>query len=401
MTRSGAPPSDPNESPQCDPSASARLGPRLRALVEREAARLGFSGVGVADPAALAPAAADLDGFLAAGHHGTMGWMADTAERRGDPRVLWPGVRSIVVLAFDYGPNENPLEAHRDPAHGEISAYARNRDYHELIKGRLKEIAGKFVAEAKRAGIAGDVKVFVDTAPVMEKAIAAASGLAWTGKNTLATSRKLGSWFFLGEIFTSLDLPFDTPEEDHCGSCRRCLDVCPTDAFPAPRRLDARRCLSYLTIEHAGPIPREFRAAIGDRIYGCDDCLAVCPWNKFAVAAREAKLVARPELIRPALADLVDLDDAGFRALFAGSPVKRIGVARFLRNVLIAIGNSGLADFVPAVLARLDDAAPEVRGAAAWALGRLAPEVFAAMATARATRETDPEVRAEWLHPPR
>ena len=395
MTRSG----DPLPEPPAQPTP-ARLDARLRALVEREAARLGFSGVGVADPGALGPAAADLEGFLAAGYHGTMGWMAETAERRADPRVLWPEVRSIVVLAFDYGPAENPLAVHRDPAHAEISAYARNRDYHELIKGRLKEIAGKLVAEAKRAGVAGDVKVFVDTAPVMEKAIASASGLAWTGKNTLATSRKLGSWFFLGEIFTSLDLPFDAPETEHCGSCRSCLDVCPTDAFPAPRRLDARRCLSYLTIEHAGPIPRDFRTAMGDRIYGCDDCLAVCPWNKFAKAAREAKLVARPELVRPALGDLVRLDDAGFRALFSGSPVKRIGVARFLRNVLIAIGNSGLVGFVPAVVARLDDAAPEVRGAAAWALGRLAPEVFAAMAVARVASEADPEVRAEWLHPP-
>lgn len=396
MTRSG----DLLPDPPVPPSPT-RLGARLRALVEREAPRLGFSDVGVADPAALGTAAADLEGFLAAGYAGTMGWMAETAARRGDPRVLWPEVRSIVVLAFDYGPEENPLAARRDPAHGEISAYARNRDYHELIKGRLKEIAGKLVAEARRAGVEGDVKVFVDTAPVMEKAIAAASGLAWTGKNTLATSRRLGSWFFLGEIFTSLDLPFDTPEEDHCGSCRRCLDVCPTEAFPSPRQLDARRCLSYLTIEHSGPIPREFRAAMGDRIYGCDDCLAVCPWNKFAVAAREAKLVARPELVRPSLADLVGLDDAGFRALFTGSPVKRIGVARFLRNVLIAIGNSGRSAFVPAVLARLDDPAPEVRGAAAWALGRLAPAVFAEIAARRSASETDPEVRVEWLLPPR
>lgn len=383
-----------------DDSGAERLGRRLRALVEREATRLGFSGVGIADPASLSGAARDLAGFLAADHHGSMGWMAETEERRADPRVLWPEVRSVVVLAFDYGPQTNPLDAVRDPTHGEISAYARHRDYHELIKGRLKEIAGKLVAEAKRAGAAGDVKVFVDTAPVMEKAIAAASGLAWQGKNTLATSRRLGSWFFLGEIFTTLELPFDTPEADHCGSCRRCLDVCPTDAFPAPRRIDARRCISYLTIEHAGPIPREFRVAMGDRIYGCDDCLAVCPWNKFARAAREAKLVARPDLVRPALADLARLDDAGFRALFVGSPIKRIGRDRFLRNVLVAIGNSHSADLVPTVLERLDDAAAEVRGAAVWALGRLAPEIHSAMATSRAVSEADAEVRAEWVAAP-
>ena len=386
--------------PDDDDGGAERLGRRLRALVEREATRLGFSGVGIADPASLSGAARDLAGFLAADHHGSMGWMAETKERRADPRVLWPEVRSVVVLAFDYGPQTNPLEAVRDPTHGEISAYARHRDYHELIKGRLKEIAGKLVAEAKRAGAAGDVKVFVDTAPVMEKAIAAASGLAWQGKNTLATSRRLGSWFFLGEIFTTFELPFDTPETDHCGSCRRCLDVCPTDAFPAPRRIDARRCISYLTIEHAGPIPREFRVAMGDRIYGCDDCLAVCPWNKFARAAREAKLVARPDLVRPALADLARLDDAGFRALFVGSPIKRIGRDRFLRNVLVAIGNSHSADLVPTVLERLDDAAAEVRGAAVWALGRLAPEIHSAMATSRAVSEADAEVRAEWVAAP-
>jgi len=376
---------------------AARIGARLRRLIEAEAARLGFSGVGIADPSAMASAGADLDGHLAAGFHGTMEWMAETADRRRDPRVLWPEVRSVAMLAFDYGPEENLLEVVRDPSRGEISAYARNRDYHELIKGRLKEIAAKLVAEARRAGVACDVKVFVDTAPVMEKALAARSGLAWTGKNTLATSRRLGSWFFLGAIFTTLDLPFDAPEDDHCGSCRRCLDVCPTAAFPAPRRLDARRCLSYLTIEHAGPIPREFRVAMGDRIYGCDDCLAVCPWNKFAAAAREAKLVARPELVRPRLADLVALDDAGFRAFFAGSPVKRIGRDRFLRNVLIAIGNSGEAGLLPAVERRLDDAVAVVRGAAVWAFGRLAEGGAARrLATERSAREADETVRAEW-----
>ena len=377
-------------------TGGAALRARLRRLIEREAARLGFSAVGVTAPDAIEGAAADLAGFLAAGHHGTMDWMAETAARRADPRVLWPEARSIVVLAMDYGPEANPLEGTRDPRHGEISAYARHRDYHDILKGRLKEIAGKLVAEARRAGVDGDVKVFVDTAPVMEKPLAQAAGIAWVAKSTLAMSRTIGGWFFLGSIFTTLDLDADAREVEHCGSCRRCLDVCPTGAFPAPFRIDARRCLSYLTIEHDGPIPTEFRVAMGDRIYGCDDCLAVCPWNKFAVAAREAKLVGRAELIRPALADLVELDDAGFRTLFAGSPVKRIGRARFLRNVLIAIGNSGATELVPAVVARLDDAAAQVRGAAVWALARLAPERVAEAATRRRAMETDAAVRAEW-----
>jgi epoxyqueuosine reductase len=372
------------------------LGARLRRLSEREAERLGFAAVGVADPAAIAAAGADLARFLAEGRHGTMTWMAETAARRADPRVLWPEVRSILVFAFDYGPATDPLAGPRDDGRGEISAYARHRDYHEVLKGRLKEIAGKLAAEARRAGVAGDLKVFVDTAPVMEKPLAQAAGLAWVAKSTLAISRRIGGWFFLGSIFTTLDLPFDAPETPHCGTCRRCLDVCPTAAITAPYEIDARRCLSYLTIEHAGPIPIEFRTAMGDRIYGCDDCLAICPWNRFATAAREAKFVARPELERPRLADLVGLDDAAFRALFAGSPVKRIGRDRFLRNALIAIGNTGDATFVPPVLARLDDPAAVVRGAAVWALARLAPDRFALEAVARFAGEPDDEVRAEW-----
>ncbi|NLH80794.1 MAG: tRNA epoxyqueuosine(34) reductase QueG [Phyllobacteriaceae bacterium] len=372
-----------------------RLGERLRRLVWREAERLGFSAFGVADPGGLAAAGRDLADFLAEGRHGTMSWMAETAARRGDPRVLWPEVRSILVFAFDYGPEANPLDRPADPSRGEISVYARNRDYHELIKGRLKEIAGKLAAEAKRAGVGCDLKVFVDTAPVMEKPLAQAAGIAWVAKSTLAISRRIGGWFFLGSIFTTLDLPFDVPETSHCGSCRRCLDVCPTAALE-PHRIDARRCLSYLSIEHAGPIPVEFRAAMGDRIYGCDDCLAICPWNRFARATREAKLAARPELVRPRLAELVGLDDAGFRTLFAGSPVKRIGRDRLLRNVLVAIGNSGDPAFVEAVAARLDDPAGVVRGAAVWALGRMAPARFAAEATRRLDAEADPDVAAEW-----
>ncbi len=378
------------------PERSGDRAPRLRGVVAREAERLGFSAFGIADPASLGETARDLAGFLEAGHHGTMGWMAETAERRADPRVLWPEVRSILVFAFDYGPETNPLDGPRDDGRGEISAYARHRDYHELIKGRLKEIAGKLAAAARAEGLACDLKVFVDTAPVMEKPLAQAAGLAWVAKSTLAISRKIGGWFFIGSIFTTLDLPFDAPETQHCGSCRRCLDVCPTGALPEPFRIDARACISYLTIEHAGPIPREHRVAIGDRIYGCDDCLAVCPWNRFAVAAREAKLIARPELVRPRLGDLVGLDDAAFRALFVGSPVKRIGRDRFLRNVLVAIGNTGDGAFVPAVVERLDDAAAVVRGAAIWALGRLDPARFAAERARRAAGETDGDVAAEW-----
>lgn len=374
----------------------AAIRASLRRLIEDQAERLGFSAVGIADPAGIVAAGGDLERFLAAGHHGSMTWMAETAGRRADPRALWPEVRSIVVLAFDYGPQENPLEAVRDRRHGEISAYARNRDYHEVIKGRLKEIAAKLAAAAERAGMACDLKVFVDTAPVMEKPLAQAAGIAWVAKSTLAISRRIGGWFFLGTIFTTLDLTPDAPETSHCGSCRRCLDICPTAAFPAPYRIDARRCLSYLTIEHDGPIPAEFRVAMGDRIYGCDDCLAVCPWNRFATAAREAKLQARPDLVRPRLGDLVELDDVGFRRLFAGSPVKRIGRDRFLRNVLIAIGNSGDPELVEAVVRRLDDGAGVVRGAAVWALARLAPDRIVVEAAARYGGEAEASVGEEW-----
>ncbi|MDK9698406.1 MAG: tRNA epoxyqueuosine(34) reductase QueG, partial [Siculibacillus sp.] len=268
-----------------DGSRIERTRARLRRRLDAEASRLGFSALGVTSPARLPDLSADLRGFLAAGYHGTMAWMAETAERRASPRGLWSEVRSIVVVAFDYGPDRDPLAALSKPDRGVISAYARNRDYHDVVKGKLKELAGGLVAEARRAGTTGDVKVFVDTAPVMEKPLAAAAGIAWQGRNTLAVSRRIGGWFFLGVIYTTLDLAPDEPEPVRCGSCRACLDACPTDAFPAPFRLDARRCISYLTIEHPGPIPFELRAAIGNRIYGCDDCLAVCPWNKFAVTA--------------------------------------------------------------------------------------------------------------------
>lgn len=365
---------------------------KLRKLIDREARRAGFDAVAITTPGAIPRAPARLAEFVAAGHHGSMGWMAETLERRADPSVLWPDVRSIVVLAMNYGPDQDPRALQQRPDRGAISVYARNRDYHDVIKGRLKEIAGKIVAAA-----GGDVKVFVDTAPVMEKPLAEAAGLGWQGKHTNLVSREHGSWLFLGTIFTTAELEPDASEDDHCGSCRACLDACPTDAFPTPYRLDARRCISYLTIENKGPIPREFRAAIGNRIYGCDDCLAACPWNKFARAASEAKLVARADLREPALADLLKLDDAGFRALFSGSPVKRIGRDRFIRNVLIATGNSGDQGLVPAVCDLLDDASPLVRGAAVWALSRLtAGDTVHELAAAALSEEDDIGVRDEW-----
>jgi epoxyqueuosine reductase len=320
-----------------------------------------------------------------------MDWMAATAARRGDPRALWPEVRSVIMLGLNYGQNADPLAILRQRDRGAISVYAQSDDYHEIIKPRLKALARWLVA---RAG--GDVKVFVDTAAVMEKPLAAAAGLGWQGKHTNLVSRQFGSWLFLGAIFTTLDLSSDAPEQDHCGSCRACLDVCPTAAFPAPYRLDARRCISYLTIEHKGPIPRELRAAIGNRIYGCDDCLAVCPWNKFAQAGHEAKLKAREALQAPRLADLAALDDAAFRTMFAKTPVKRTGRDRFVRNVLVAIGNSGDAALASSAEQLLDDPSALVRGAAVWALGRLDRERLAALAATRHPRESDPQVADEW-----
>ena len=317
-----------------------------------------------------------------------MDWLATSAARRSDPRALWPDVRAIVMLGVNYGPQSDPLAAlaHRD--RGVVSVYAQGDDYHDVIKSRLKALARWLVASA-----GGDVKVFVDTAAVMEKPLAAAAGLGWQGKHTNLVSREFGSWLFLGSIFTTLELPFDTAEEDHCGSCRACLDICPTAAFPAPYKLDPRRCISYLTIEHKGPIPRELRAAMGNRIFGCDDCLAVCPWNKFAQAGHEAKLAARSQLKAPPLAELARLDDAQFRALFAKTPVKRTGRDRFVRNVLIAIGNSGDVALAREAERLIDDASPLVRGAAVWALSQLVPRD----ALAKLSRNDDDEaVAAEW-----
>jgi epoxyqueuosine reductase len=332
--------------------------------------------------------------FLAEGAHGDMDWMETTSARRGNPRALWPEVGSVIMLGLNYGhdPGGDPLAILGRRDRGAISVYAQGCDYHDIIKPRLKALARWLTAQA-----GGDAKVFVDTAAVMEKPLAAAAGIGWQGKHTNLVSRQFGSWLFLGAIFTTLELPPDAPEIDHCGSCHACLDICPTAAFPAPYQLDARRCISYLTIEHKGPIPRELRAPIGNRIFGCDDCLAVCPWNKFAQVGRENKLAARRELTAPRLADLARLDDAAFRQMFSKSPLKRTGRNRFVRNVLIAIGNSSDAALAPEALRLLDDPSALVRGAAVWALSRLLPaERFAALAMDRRARESEPLVAEEW-----
>jgi epoxyqueuosine reductase len=372
-------------------AAQAERSPILDELRARAKA-LGFDAFGVAAADARPDLPAKLGAALAAGWHGDMAWLETTAERRGAPTAMWPDARAVIMLGVNYGPDRDPLAILGMRDRGAISVYARNRDYHDIIKGRLKELAGLL---ARRAG--AEVKVFVDTAPLMEKPLGQAAGLGWQGKHTVLVSREFGSWLFLGAILTDAELPADAPQPESCGSCTRCLDICPTQAFPAPFQLDARRCLAYLTVEHKGPIPREFRVAMGNRVYGCDDCLAVCPWNKFASATHEAKLIARDDLNAPALADLVKLDDQGFRTLFAGSPVKRIGIARFLRNVLIAIGNSGDPGLLPAVEARLGDPEPLVRGAAIWALRRLDPDRAAMLKARFAANEPDDAVRAEWI----
>jgi epoxyqueuosine reductase len=363
----------------------------LRERIASEAKALGFDAFGIVAPDAIPDALPRLKEFLADGGHGEMAWLAANPERRADPRTLWSDVRSIVMLGVNYGPDQDPLQILTRRDRGAISTYACGDDYHEVIKSRLKALARWMVAHA-----GGDVKVFVDTAAVMEKPLSEAAGLGWQGKHTNLVSREFGSWLFLGSIFTTLELPRDQRDENRCGSCRACLDACPTDAFPSPYRLDARRCISYLTIEHKGAIPREFRKSIGNRIYGCDDCLAVCPWNKFAQQGREMKLRAREELRAPSLADLSQLDDAAFRALFSKSPVKRIGRDRFIRNVLIAIGNSGDAALTGHAERLLDDDSPLVRGAAAWALSQLLSEdAFSRIAGAQLQREADQTVRAE------
>jgi len=357
----------------------------LKRRIVEQARGLGFDAVRFTRAALPAKISAGLDDYLEAGRHGEMGWLAREPERRRDPRGLWPEARSVIVLGTNYGPDCDPLEILSRKSEGAISVYAAGKDYHDLVKKRLKALGGWLFRETK-----APLKVFVDTAPVMEKPLAEAAGLGWQGKHTNLVSREFGSWLFLGEIFTTLDLPPDEPGTDHCGNCRNCLDICPTAAFPAPYQLDARRCISYLTIEHKGPIPAEFRAAMGNRIYGCDDCLAVCPWNKFAQVTAELAFAPRDALKGPKLAELAALDDGAFRTLFSGSPIKRIGRDRFVRNVLIAIGNSGDPGLAESAKALLRDPSTLVRGMAVWALARLGalPQ--------RSHHEADPSVLAEW-----
>lgn len=348
------------------PIAGAADIPKPREAIRAKALEAGFDAVGFA-PAELGGDVADnLRAFLKRGYHGEMAWMPEKADRRVGPTALWPEAKSVIALGMNYTPAEDPLALAGQPDRGVISVYARNRDYHDTVKKRLRAV-GRWIGESWGCGI----KIFVDTAPVMEKPLAALAGIGWQGKHTNLVSREHGSWLFLGEIYTTLEIDPDAAEEDHCGSCRDCLDACPTNAFPAPRQIDARRCISYLTIEHKGPIPEELRPLMGNRIYGCDDCLAVCPWNKFAKATAEPAFLPRAELTAPRLADLARLDDAAFRELFSASPIKRIGSARFSRNVLIALGNSGDPAQIPVAEALTADDDPVVRDAAAWAVGRL------------------------------
>ena len=363
----------------------------LSEIIRAEARALGFDDCRVLRVAEAPRLVDKLSAWLAEGCEGDMTWMRETMERRADPRALWAQARSIVMLAMNYGPDRDPLEnlAHADRAN--ISVYARHRDYHDIVKGKLKLLASKLVA---RAG--GDVKVFVDTAPVMEKPLAERAGLGWQGKHTNLVSRRFGSWLFLGSIFTTVDLQADEAETDHCGVCDACIRACPTQAIVAPYRLDARRCISYLTIEHKGAIPHEFRESMGNRIYGCDDCLAVCPWNKFASTTRETKLAARNDLLSPSLGRFLAMDEVEFRTFFSANPVKRIGHARFLRNVLVAAGNSGDVRLATLVAARVVHASPVVRGAAIWALARIDPSRLDGFARQCRSLEMDPEVCDEW-----
>jgi epoxyqueuosine reductase len=369
------------------------MGESLKERVLSEARAAGFDVARVTTPAVIGTVVAErLEHFVRSGRHGDMHWMAATADRRRHPLRMWPDARSIIMLGMNYAPARDPLAALADASRGAISCYAQCSDYHDVVKNGLRRVAGVLARES-----GADVKVFVDTAPLMEKPLGEAAGLGWQGKHTNLVSREYGSWLFLGAILTSAELAPDTSEVDHCGTCRRCLDVCPTDAFPAPYQLDARRCIAYLTIEHRGHIPAEFREAIGNRVFGCDDCLAVCPWNKFAAAARENKLQALEGNSAPPLADLLALDDAAFRKRFAGTPVKRTGRDRMLRNALIAAGNSGDASLVPAVRDLLDDASPLVRAMAVWALRRLDGDAaWKEARRRRVARETDDHVRAEW-----
>jgi epoxyqueuosine reductase len=365
----------------------------IREAIRDRALAEGFDAVGFAGADLNEQVRGDLREFIAGGYHGDMGWLADTAERRAAPKALWPEARTVVVVGVNYTPEDDPRALAEDHDTGVVSVYARGRDYHDTLKRRLKALARWIDGEWP-----GALKLFVDTAPVMEKPLAQQAGIGWQGKHTNLVSREYGSWLFLGEIYLSLELEPDQPISDHCGSCRRCLEACPTAAFPEPYRLDARRCISYLTIEHKGMIPVELRPLIGNRIYGCDDCLAVCPWNKFARAAHEPDFLPRAALTAPRLAELAALDDADFRRMFSGSPIKRTGRNRFLRNVLIAIGNAGPGhpDLVAAARHCLDDHSPLVRASAVWALSRLSPSLFRAERGRRRGAEPDPLVSAEW-----
>jgi len=365
------------------------MSAEIREAIRAEALARGFDAVGFAEARLAGRARADLAEFLARGYQGEMDWLAAHVERRADPQTLWHEAQTVIVLGINYG---SEIDTDIDTEAGMISIYARGRDYHDTVKKRLKALA-RWIARRWP----GEMKVFVDTAPVMEKPLAQQAGIGWQGKHTNLVSREFGSWLFLGEIYLNLVLTADAAEQDHCGTCRNCLDACPTKAFPAPYQLDARRCISYLTIEHKGMIERELRPLIGNRIYGCDDCLAACPWNKYARLAAEPSFLPRPELTAPRLAALARLDDAGFRKMFAGTAIKRIGRDRFLRNVLIAIGNSGNQSLREDARHALDDPAPLVRAAAVWAFRRLAsPDEEITEYQARAAVEVDPQVIQEW-----
>ena len=370
----------------------ASLNQDLKQQLAAWAQQEGFDAFGVTRPEAIAPAGGRLVEFLADGRHGDMGWMQTHADRRASPQALWPEAKTVIMLGMNYGPEGDPLDILAERERGAISVYAQGRDYHDVLKSKLKSIAGRLAAATGE-----QVRVFVDTAPLMEKPLAAAAGLGWQGKHTNLVSRSHGSWLFLGAILTTAELPTDVPETDHCGSCTRCLDICPTAAFPAPYQLDARRCIAYLTIEYRGHIAHEFRKPIGNRVFGCDDCLAVCPWNKYAKTASDIRLKTRAQTDHPPLAELLALDDAAFRARFSGTPIKRTGRDRFVRNVLIAAGNSGDRSLLPEVERLLADASPLVRAMAVWALGQFGPrEEVLRLASHHLAREIDTGVRGEW-----
>ncbi len=366
-------------------------GAALKQALAAQAQAAGFDLMAVTTATLPDTVRRELGAYLTDGRHGSMGWMADTFERRAHPQGMWPEAVSAVILGMSYAPGFDPLALAEHPQRGVISSYARNRDYHDLIKKRLKHVARWLHQESGAA-----VKVFVDTAPLMEKPLAAQAGAGWQGNHTNLVSRRFGSWLFLGEILTTASLPADPPEGDHCGRCTSCITACPTAAFDGPRRIDPRRCVSYLTIEHEGPIPRPLRPLMGNRVYGCDDCLAVCPWNKFATPTQVSEFLPRAELMAPRLADLAALSDADFRTVFTGSPIKRAGRVRMVRNALNALANGPNVDAVPLIERLLADESPIVRGAAVWALSRLAPDRAAILAADALANEHDTDVRAEW-----